>query len=210
MNENKAPITTYIVRHGETRFNVEGITQGHSDSELTEDGINQAKLLRHRFKDLHFDAVFSSDLSRAQKTAEIITFERELPISTTELLRERKFGQFEGKHAHLFREENKELLEKIATMSSLERWKLKFADDIESDEEICNRLVAFLKEVAVTHEGQTLLVVTHGGIMRAFLNYLEWGGSEEIPRGAVQNTAYIKLVSDFENFTIEHVDGLKQ
>lgn len=210
MAEDKTLVIAYIVRHGQTRFNVEGITQGHSDSELTEDGIRQAQLLNERFKGIHFDAVFSSDLLRAQATAKIITLERELPINTSELLRERKYGQFEGQHSRVFREGNKELLESLKTLSRSGRWTLKFADDIESDEEICNRLVSFLGETTPAHFGKTVLVVTHGGIMRAFLNYLKWGGSDELPSGAVQNTAYIKLLSDGTDFTIEHVDGVKR
>lgn len=201
-------IIFYIVRHGETIFNVERITQGHSDSPLTEDGINQAKLLGERFRDVNFDAVFSSDSLRAQRTAEFIISNPNMSVNTTELLRERKYGKYEGKSSRLFIEENRSLLEKEKSATREERWKLKFADDIESNEEINNRFVTFLKQAARTHAGKTLLVVTHGGIMRAFLNYLEWGGGQDLPGGAVQNTAYIKLVFDGKNFNIEHVEGV--
>lgn len=203
-----ASITAYIVRHGETVFNVERITQGHSDSPLTEAGMRQAKLLGERLRDVNFDLVFSSDSGRAQKTAELIIANPDTLVTTTPLLRERKYGKFEGKPAKLFMEENKELIELEKNSTREVRWSLKFADDIESNEEVNNRMVAFLKDVAVTHPGKTLLVVTHGGIMRAFLNYMRWAGEKDLPGGSVLNTAYIKLVFNGDNFNIEHVDGV--
>lgn len=201
-------ITAYLVRHGETQFNVERITQGHSDSPLTEEGINQAKMLGERLRDVNFDVVFSSDSPRAVRTAELIIANPDVHVSTTELLRERKYGKFEGKPSKLFMEANKELIEIEQAATREVRWSIKFADDIESDEEINNRLVTFLKAVAKTHEGKTVLAVTHGGIMRAFLNYLNWN-EEYIRGGSVLNTAYIKVVSDGENFNIEKVEGVK-
>src|SRR5579872_7049036 len=90
--------TLYIVRHGETQWNVERRVQGQIDTPLTEHGKEQAKALGNLFKTIHFDAVFSSDLLRAQRTAELITLEKKLAVVTSELLRERSFGSFEGKY----------------------------------------------------------------------------------------------------------------
>src|SRR3989339_819938 len=80
--------TLYLVRHGETEWNVKKINQGQSESFLTEKGIEQAKETAERLKDIKFDAIFSSDLSRTQRTAEIIKLDRELIIQTSQLLRE--------------------------------------------------------------------------------------------------------------------------
>lgn len=200
--------TFYIVRHGETEYNVGGVVQGHSDSPLTENGIKQAQALRTTFKDVHFDTVFSSDLLRTQKTAEIIVLERKLIINTSKLLRERNYGRFDGGPAKAFREENKVMLEKIKTLSFEESRKVKFAPDVESDEEICNRLILFLREAAVTYTGKTLLVVAHAGIMRAFLLHLGWATVDELPGGSVKNTGYIKVRSDGVDFVIEKVEGV--
>lgn len=55
----------YLVRHGETKENREGVIQGQQDTELNEVGVAQAKLLSESLKDVEFSAVFSSDLRRA-------------------------------------------------------------------------------------------------------------------------------------------------
>ena len=128
--ENKNYCTLYLVRHGETEWNVKHITQGQSESSLTELGIQQAKNVASEFKDIHFDAIFSSDLSRTQRTAEIIKLDRDIIIQTSELLRERNFGKFEGKHSDEYREALKEKLEMKENLSGEEGWSFEVSDDI--------------------------------------------------------------------------------
>lgn len=81
------------------------------ESVLTELGITQAKETGEKLKHIKFDAIFSSDLVRAKKTAEIIKFDRELMIETSHLLRERAYGHFEGQHADVLKNELKDKLE---------------------------------------------------------------------------------------------------
>ncbi|HLL60091.1 MAG TPA: histidine phosphatase family protein, partial [Candidatus Nitrosocosmicus sp.] len=164
--------TFYIVRHGQTEWNVKGLLQGQNDSPLTENGIIQAKKLAKKLKDIHFDEVFSSDSLRAVKTAEILTLERQMNIKTAEAIRERRFGKFEGKTYEEFASELKHLLEKFNTLTDKEKLSFKYADDIESDEEIIYRFMIFIREIAVGYRGKTILLVTHGGIMRALLIHL--------------------------------------
>src|SRR5437868_2038959 len=102
--------TFYIMRHGETEWNVQKLMQGHEDSPLTAAGEAQIQERVQDFADVHFDQVFSSDLLRAQRTAELLTIERQLAINTTRLLRERTFGKYEGKTGEEFRAENKTLI----------------------------------------------------------------------------------------------------
>lgn len=202
--------TIYIVRHGETDHNVNHITQGHTDSSLTLNGIKQAEDLALLFKDIQFDTIYSSDLSRAVHTAEIITIGKNLGINKSELLRERSYGVYDGRPSSIFVSENKEILEKLRTIPRLEKRKVKFAPDIESDEEINNRMITFLNEIGQTQINKTILITTHGGIMRAFLNHLDWNGEEDIKSGAVKNTGYIKLKTDGDNFLIEDVIGVEK
>ena len=89
--------TLYVVRHTTSEWNEKGIIQGHKNPQLSKSGIGEAKILAKKLKDIKFDFVFSSDLLRAKKTAEIIALEHKLEIQTTKLLRERKFGTLEGK-----------------------------------------------------------------------------------------------------------------
>jgi broad specificity phosphatase PhoE len=72
--------TIYLTRHGETEWNEKKIIQGHSDIPLNKKGIKQANLLGMELKNIHFDAVFSSDLVRAKKSAEIMIKGKNLPL----------------------------------------------------------------------------------------------------------------------------------
>src|SRR3990167_4625255 len=89
--------TIYVVRHGESEWNVKGLIQGQSDSPLTQSGERQAFLLAKELKNIKFGAVFSSDLVRAKRTADMIALERSLAIQTSKALIERNFGKLEGK-----------------------------------------------------------------------------------------------------------------
>ncbi len=94
-------------------------------------------------------------------------------------------------------------------MPKLEKRKVKFADDIESDAEINQRMVTFLNEINKLHTDKTILITTHGGIMRAFLNHLDWNGEEDLESGAIKNTGYFKLKTDGTNFIIEEFFGIE-
>ncbi len=85
-----------IVRHGETEWNAQGRIQGHTDVGLSEQGQQQARLVAQRLAGETIDLAYSSDLSRAKETAEIILDGREVPFHTTPRLRERYYGVFEG------------------------------------------------------------------------------------------------------------------
>lgn len=202
--------TFYLVRHGETEWNVKRIMQGRCDSPLTKLGINQAKDLVNKLKHIHFDKIFSSDILRAKRTAEIIAAERKLAIATTKLLRERTFGKYEGWLIDNYYKKFEQYFIENQKLSEIETYKRKPDIDIESDEEIVNRLITFIREVAVGFPGKTVLVVTHGGIMRGFLIHLGYGTRKELGWGSIKNTAYLKLLSDGVDFIIKETKGVKK
>jgi len=86
----------YIIRHGQTKWNVERRLQGWNNSDLTQQGIENAKKLAHRLKDIDFDYIYSSTQQRAFHTAEIIRGNRNMEIIQLEGLREMGFGSWEG------------------------------------------------------------------------------------------------------------------
>ena len=90
-------ITFYYVRHGRTEFNRDGIMQGLADSPLAEEGIPVLKQTADALKDIPFDRCFSSPLSRAIHTAEIITEGRGIVVEPLEDLIEMNFGRIDGK-----------------------------------------------------------------------------------------------------------------
>ncbi len=85
-----------LVRHGQTDWNLEGRIQGHSDIPLNSTGISQSEVLAESIKHDPFDAVFSSDLSRAMQTAQIISARLRVPLYCDSRLREVNHGAWEG------------------------------------------------------------------------------------------------------------------
>ena len=93
-------------------------------------------------------------------------------------------------------------------MSQEQRYRFKIDDDIETDEEFFTRFLIFIRETAVAYPGKTILVATHGGLMRYMLVHLGFGTYEELRWGAVTNTAYVKLKTDGVDFFIEETFGV--
>ena len=139
----------YIVRHGQTDWNVEGRYQGRKDIELNEVGINQAKQLKEKLSNIKFDIVFSSPLKRAYKTAQIIT---DHPIIVDDRLIERSNGDLEGKlknetiNAVDFTDENDNRMG-IETLSNFR-----------------SRISDFFNFLDKNYRGRNVLVVTHAGV----------------------------------------------
>ena len=86
----------YLIRHGETLWNIERRAQGIKNIELSQRGIAQGKLLAQRLKKQKIDIIYSSDLSRAYETASIIGKEIDKPVYTLPEIREMNFGDWEG------------------------------------------------------------------------------------------------------------------
>ncbi|MFZ3011628.1 MAG: histidine phosphatase family protein [Minisyncoccia bacterium] len=198
----------YLVRHGETEWNVKKITQGQSESILTENGIKQAKETSEKLKHIKFDAIFSSDLSRAHRTAEIIKLDREIVIQTSKMLRERAYGRFEKQHSDVFKEILKEKLIERETLSEEDSWNFRLDEEVETDEEIVSRFLIHLREIAVACPGKTVLVVSHGGPLRMFLVKTGYATKKELPGGSFKNGGYVKVLSDGVDFFIKEVEGI--
>lgn len=202
--------TFYLVRHGQTDWNVKKMMQGHKDSRLTDLGIKQAQELAKKLNRIHFDAVFSSDLLRAKRTAEIIVAEKKLAIATTQLLRERSFGKYEGWSWERYYQQFEKSLEKYKKLTEKEYFVHKLDPSIESDEEVVSRLITLIREIAVGNAGKKILLVSHGGLMRVFLTHIGYGTRRELRAGCVKNTAYVKFLSDGVDFIIKEVSGIKK
>ena len=86
----------YLLRHGQSEWNLLGKVQGQSDIELTEKGVKQAHKVAQVFLDKKIDAIYSSDLKRACQTAEIIGNKLDLKVNTLCGIREMNFGQWQG------------------------------------------------------------------------------------------------------------------
>ena len=189
--------------------NVKRILQGHSDFPLTEEGIKQVSILAKKLANIRFDHAFSSDLLRAKRTAEIIVLEHKLIVNTKKLLRERTFGRLEGRpYDDYERKKLRDAVLKYESLQDKEKFSFKFREDIESDEEIVMRFLVFLREVSIAYIGKNVLVVSHGGIMRALLIHLGFGTYKTLQPGAIKNLGYFKLESDGVVFFIKETEGI--
>ncbi len=210
MNQNKDLCTFYIIRHGQTEWNVEHRLQGHMDSPLTADGILQAGELAKTLKEVHFDAAYSSDSFRANRTAQIVSSDHNLAVKTNQLLREGYYGDVEGKKVHEYREQLKELLDKREQLADGERFKFELGHGIETAEKMVSRFIIFLREAALANPNKNVLVVSHGGMIAVLLVHLGFGTFKELAPGAVKNLAYVVLESDGIDFNIKETHNIQK
>ena len=146
--------TLLLARHGETDWNRELRIQGSSDIGLNELGRRQAQYLAQELTDVELDAIYSSDLSRAQATAAAVAATHDLEVNLDPRLRERSFGSWEG----LTRED-------ISAFPAGSR------HDGETDDEVRVRVLAAVEEIAANHPGQRVLVVSHGGALNTLWHH---------------------------------------
>jgi 2,3-bisphosphoglycerate-dependent phosphoglycerate mutase len=196
----------YLIRHGRTDWNDKRLIQGHLNIPLNSEGQITAKGIAKKLKKIKFDKIYSSDLSRASQTAEIIALEHKLTVETTNALRERCFGGLEGKSHEEFKKRDSIL----DALEDKARYLYKFDSDvaIESDKEMMNRFIAFLREIAVENSGKTVLVSTHAGIMGIFLIKLGLFAYKEHIH--VDNLGFAKLESDGVDFFVKETKGIEQ
>jgi len=200
--------TIYLVRHGQTDWNAKGIIQGIKDIPINKTGKEQAKKTSRELKNIKFSAIYSSNLSRAKQTAEIIALEHKLAVKTHKALRERSFGKYAGMKSNQFRKALKELLSQTSKLSYKEKSKFDFGGGIEKIHDATSRFITFLREISIAHPGQKILVVTHGGLMRHLLIHLGFGEEHQLPWNSLGNTACIKLESDGVDFFVKETYGV--
>ena len=157
--------TLVLVRHGETAWNVEGRIQGHLDVPLNETGLAQADATGRRLAGEKFDAIYSSDLIRAYRTASPVVANPDAEIVREPRLRERHLGVLQG------------LTGEEALARQPAAWKVFKARDpalpLEAGESLggfARRIVDFVEEKLAAHSGGRVLMVTHGGALDAVLS----------------------------------------
>jgi broad specificity phosphatase PhoE len=168
-----------LVRHGQSTANAKGIWQGQMEFPLSESGRAQAALAGRGLSDEPFEGLYSSPLSRAFETAEIIRVRTGFAgeVVTVEGLSERNGGILEGYTWAEQERRNPVLARKFLAIPEEERWTLVGA---ETDEEVIARFEVALSSIRANHPGGArIVVVSHGGVMRAFLRKLF--GPEVLP-----------------------------
>ncbi|MDR3003868.1 MAG: histidine phosphatase family protein [Acidovorax sp.] len=149
------------IRHGETAWNVDARIQGHLDIPLNDIGLWQAGRAGAALASEPLATIYSSDLSRAQSTAQAVADTTGAPLVLDSGLRERSFGNFEGR---TFKEIEQELPEQAL------RWRKRDPDFVpdgggESLAMLKSRIQHTVDRLAAQHMGQQIALVAHGGVM---------------------------------------------
>ena len=178
----------YLMRHGQTLFNVRRKVQGFCDSPLTDIGINQAKVAKEYFEknNIKFDYCYSSTSERACDTLEIVT---DMPYKRLKGLKEWNFGVFEGESEDL-------------------NPKLPYGDFFyqyggEKELDMRERVASTLVDVMNNDNHNTVLAVSHGVAMRGFMRYFEHNSKIE-QQSRLGNCCILKF--EFYNNEFELVD----
>lgn len=199
--------TFYLARHGETEWNLQHKMQGRLDSRLTKRGESQASDLGKHFESrgVKFDRVLSSKSPRAVATARLIISDLPLEIVMVPEFQERNYGPYEGESTKKYLAEQGERLAKIKTLSGQERRLFRIAPGIENGRELLDRSIPRLEEEVRLFAGKTILVVSHGSILREIVAYID----ENLTRIIIRNGGYMKAVHDGGNFRIEEMMGVE-
>jgi len=161
-----------LVRHGETEWNRLGRWQGHADPPLNDAGRDQAEALGAQLDGDGIAAVYSSDLRRASETAQIVADRLGLVVTEDRALREIDVGSWSG----LTRDEVRDRYPE-----GFERWLAgEIGHDGETREELEDRVVGAVERIAASHPDEHVLVVTHGGAIRALRRHASGDPGESI------------------------------
>lgn len=195
MTEKPAQLWTefWMVRHGQTDWNVEGRIQGRTDRPLNEVGIQQAKNLAEKIKNEKFAAVYSSKKIRAKKTADILAEALGMEVITMDGLEERNLGNWEG----------------MTYPQIQEKYPLEFSTrhdrpgeyappNGETVNEMNARFQKALQKIAKQHPGEKVLLVSHGACIAAYFCYANKLSMNEVGNNIPENASpsVFKVVID--------------
>jgi 2,3-bisphosphoglycerate-dependent phosphoglycerate mutase len=149
-----------LLRHGETDWNRELRFQGHVDVALNAIGLEQARRLARRLAGEMAHGLYASDLLRAQQTAHPVAQQMDLASVTDPALREQCFGLVDGMKVDDIKAQHPQ---------AWEGW-LRFHEDFcmpegESTRQFHSRVMDAVYRLVAAHPGETLVVVTHGGVL---------------------------------------------
>ena len=170
-------IRLYLIRHGETEWNLTGRWQGHTDIPLNAIGIEQARILADRLRDegQRFTAIYSSDLARAWQTAEAIGNALKLAPRPDPAFREIDIGWWGGLTRAEIEARDGDALLRLDAEEDLPR------GGGETMRDLYLRASAAMERLAAAHAGETLIIVTHGGTVRVLLGHARTNGRLILP-----------------------------
>lgn len=160
--------TVYLIRHGETDWNTNGRWQGHTDIPLNTRGFKQARLLARRLKrqGVHFNVIYSSDLTRAYQTAWEIGSAMNEPVELLPALREIDLGLWSGMTRDDIKRQYPDEFARLERGEDVRRGGGETLTDLRE------RVTQVIEAIVRQHHGETLAFVSHGGPVRMMLRYV--------------------------------------
>lgn len=182
--------TIYLVRHGETLANRQGILQGWTNNPLDDTGLKQASALVTRASRVPFAAIYTSDLIRTQQTAAPLAEARGITPVVLPGLREVSFGKWDGHHMGEIQEKDPDTLRDLF---------LKPAQvDLETEEDLYGSQKrgweTFTKLVDDMEPDTNILCVSHGGLIRLLVCSLLQIPVDNMWKLSLYNTAFVQVV----------------
>ncbi|MBD0380432.1 histidine phosphatase family protein [Paenibacillus sedimenti] len=158
----------YLIRHGETEWNIEHRLQGHSDSPLSPLGRMQALWLSEALEDVPFDVICASSSGRTLQTATIVKGRRALPIISSDDWMEMNLGAWEGRIAEEIKQEDKDNFH--AFWNEPHRY---MPASGESYQDLLARVLPALERLLVEHAGKTICLVSHSVTLKVIMAHFE-------------------------------------
>ncbi|MCL2327208.1 MAG: histidine phosphatase family protein [Bacteroidetes bacterium] len=179
----------YLTRHGQTEWNMQKRMQGQNNSPLTELGEWQAAQLGNYLQGVQFDCIYSSSSPRAMHTAELIRGKRTIPIIASDDLMEIALGEWEGMTYREAKKSNPEQFYNLWHQSGKY-----YRPDSENFDELLQRTSGAIEKIAQQHNGETVLVVAHGMVLRTLYTYFQKQSIGEIANSPHVVSACLCLV----------------
>lgn len=156
----------YLMRHGQTDWNVQGRVQGWNDTPLNKKGIEQARLAGEKLHGEDIETVYASDLKRAKKTAEIVSAALDLPLHYTKRLREMDFGKANGVKKTDLMAKFPYIYAAFNDLNNQERYDIAYPTG-ETIGQVQQRFMKFFTKL-LDDRRRSVLLVTHGMFVRIF------------------------------------------
>ncbi len=191
----------YLIRHVQAEGNRYRMMQGHWDGNVTDLGLQQIDALAKRLRGEKIDAVYASDLYRTRMTASAVTRYHDLPLRTTDQLREIHVGRWETLFFGNVIHDEPELA--YAFMHDQDKFSIEGG---ETYAQVGRRALAALEDIARSHPGQTVAVVSHGVTIRCLLSRITGIPLRDPELPIVRNGSITRLRWEDGRFTLESID----
>lgn len=178
----------YLLRHGESEWNITGMVQGSKNSELTSLGISQAEKAGESLKAEGIGSIYSSPLIRAEKTAKVVGEKIGLEPVVNESFQEMCFGHWEGQLLRTVEEEYRD--EFMTWKKSPHTFKVEGSEQLV---DVQARMIRAIEEIRASDDSENVLIVSHGTAIKAMMLGLLGIDLSKYGNFSVSNTGITKI-----------------